>query len=83
MLKPLERICDTVKCVVRRKNVEKEGILILTSARVLFKADNEIDVQFLRQNLIVNRKERPGEYWVLQLMDGNNKQQVDYFRFYG
>ena len=80
MIKPLEKVLDTTKCVLYRKNKNLgEGLLIVTSARVLFKGASDV-VTFLREGLSVNRAERKGEYWVLLLKATD---QEAYFRFYG
>ena len=51
MIRPLEHVLLQVKCYSNKE--DKEGIMIVTNARVIFKHENNFAFQMVRQNLKV------------------------------
>lgn len=51
MLKPLENVLHQVKCY--SLSLKKDGILIITNARVIFKCESEFAFQIVRKDLQV------------------------------
>jgi len=51
MIRPLEQVLLQVKCYSNKE--DKEGIMIVTNARVIFKHENNFTFQMVRQNLKV------------------------------
>lgn len=66
MIRPLEHVLLQVKCYSNKE--EKEGILVITNARAIFKLDNTFAFQLLRRNLKVQKAyDEKKLYWVLQM----------------
>ncbi len=71
MIKPLENVLYQCKCT----NKSKDGILIVTTARVIYKQDSLLAYSYLRMSLKVKRAEsRDKKYWVVLLSEGDKKQ---------
>lgn len=78
MIKPFENVLLQVKCY--SNNEQQDGILIVTSARVLFKCENNFAFQLVRTQLKI-QKAPTEKYWALQIAQEGSKPFR--FRFIG
>ena len=64
-IRPLEKVLLQLKCY--STSVKKEGLMIVTSTRLLWRVDSAFPIQIVRAGaqLNVQRTSKGAEYWVI------------------
>ena len=96
-LGPFEEVIDQIKCTYPKSASGKEGLMIITNCRILWKPSAEayFPVNILRAQISVDNKKQIAimkqynqkqQYWVLRIDTPATEDSPDlkyYFRFYG
>jgi hypothetical protein len=84
MIKPLENVLDQFKCTCTSPLKKEVGILVVTTARVLFKSDNSFNLMLQRQGIkkgLTADRAHKESFWVIRIRDEFDTAYL--FRFYG